>query len=276
LVDSTSSPNPNLLEVKECELKPREDDLRLMLLGLPGAGKSSSGNTILGQDLFESGGGFNQVTSETRARSAEVGGRRVTVVDTPGVPSEALSPSKLFKEIMRTIQLAAPGPHAFIIVVCIGRVTKADAEVFKLLPKMFDQDAPLFSIVLFTHADRLRNQGIQGLIRDNEAINLLVSKCGGRYCVFNNLQRDDRTQVHTLLTKVTAMVGQRQNREYSSKMFSRVHFLPVEVSIKWHDLRDWFLEFIEKLKQILKTSNDRGIQTVQIKHQNKSGNTQHV
>lgn len=227
---------------------PGVEDLRLVLLGLPGAGKSSTGNTILGQDVFESGSSFDPVTSETRPQFAEVFGRRVTVVDTPGISDQKLSPRKLFKELMESITAAAPGPHAFIIVVRIGRLSPADAELFKLIPKMFDRDAPRFSMVLFTHSDLLGSCSIEDMIERNEAIRLLVSKCGNRYCMFNNRQQDNITQVQTLLRSVTEMVT--ANQHCSSEMFNRVHFLPLEISVAWHDFRDWFMKWLEEMNQM--------------------------
>ncbi|KAK1875194.1 GTPase IMAP family member 8 [Dissostichus eleginoides] len=159
--------------------------MRMVLLGLPGGGKSSSGNTILGPDKFKSETGFNAVTTETISQTATVEGRQVTVVDTPGITGEGLSPQQLFEEIMKSITEAKPGPHAFVIVVRIGRITSADIKMFEILKKLFGKDALKYAMVLFTYGDQLKGQSIDELIKSNPHVSDLVSMCGGRYCVFD-------------------------------------------------------------------------------------------
>ncbi|KAI3374080.1 hypothetical protein L3Q82_022646 [Scortum barcoo] len=57
------------------------EEMRIILLGLPGGGKSASGNTILGSDQFQSHCEFDGVSTETVTKSVDVAGRRVKVVD---------------------------------------------------------------------------------------------------------------------------------------------------------------------------------------------------
>uniref|UniRef100_A0A7N6FL16 AIG1-type G domain-containing protein n=1 Tax=Anabas testudineus TaxID=64144 RepID=A0A7N6FL16_ANATE len=70
---------PELMEKVE-EMITDNQELRLLLLGWKGVGKSSVGNAILGRRYFESG----QETELCLRRQALVSGRRVTIVDTPG------------------------------------------------------------------------------------------------------------------------------------------------------------------------------------------------
>ncbi len=50
--------------------------VRIVLLSLPGKGKSSTGNTILGSEQFEAAVRFNPVTEETVSKSVTVEGGR--------------------------------------------------------------------------------------------------------------------------------------------------------------------------------------------------------
>ncbi|XP_030294103.1 GTPase IMAP family member 8-like isoform X2 [Sparus aurata] len=217
-------------------------DRRIVLLGLPGAGKSSSGNTILGSKKFRPGCDFHSVTPETVSESATVEGRRVTVVDTPGFTDEVLTPEQLFKEIMKSIVEASPGPHAFVVVVRIGRITERDIKLFELLPKLFDSDvcdAHQYSMVLFTHGDELEGRSIDDLIQSNRHVSALVSMCGGRYCVFDNKAKRNREQVRHFLDKIDEMVTANVGQHFTSDLFRMADtFIKEERSRSADDSRD--------------------------------------
>ncbi|XP_033494504.2 GTPase IMAP family member 8-like [Epinephelus lanceolatus] len=194
-------------------------DRRIVLLGRPGAGKSSSGNTILRSEKFKSGCGFGSVSTETVSESATVEGRQVTVVDTPGFTDAVLTPEQLYLEIMKSVVKASPGPHAFVFVVRLGRITKEDIKLFEILPKLFEGGASKYSMVLFTHGDDLKGQTMDSLIRSNRHVSDLVSMCGGRFCVFDNKTKKSREQVRSFLSKVDEMVSASGGGHYTDDMF---------------------------------------------------------
>ncbi|TDH05326.1 hypothetical protein EPR50_G00143750 [Perca flavescens] len=172
---------------------PDSPDRRIVLLGCPGGGKSSSGNTILGSQQFESVGGSDSVSTGPVCKSARVEGRWVTVVDAPGITDP--TGNQLYEGIMNWIAEASPGPHVFVIVVRIGSMFTADIKLFKLLKQLFGGDVPKYSMVLFTHGDKLKGgQSIEDLIQSNQHVSELVSRCGGRFCVFDNKTKRSREQ----------------------------------------------------------------------------------
>ncbi|XP_049447884.1 GTPase IMAP family member 1-like [Epinephelus fuscoguttatus] len=197
----------------------RLEETRIVLLGLPGGGKSSSGNTILGSHQFESGCDFDSVSTETVCKSAEVEGRRVTVVDTPGFTDEVLTPEQLYLEIMRSIVEAQPGPHAFVIVVKIGRVSRTDSALLHMLPQLFDNNVQNYAMVLFTHGDELGGQSIGQKIQSSSCVKDLVSMCADRFCVFDNKGRRSRRQVQTFMKIIDEMVSVNGGEHYTSDMF---------------------------------------------------------
>ncbi|TDH07285.1 hypothetical protein EPR50_G00104320 [Perca flavescens] len=192
---------------------------RIVLLGLPETGKSSCGNTILrSKDQFEPGCGFGSVTRKTVSKSAIVEGRQVTVVDTPGFTDKVLTAEQLFEEILKAVVEASPGPHAFVIVVRLGRITEADIKLFEMLPLLFSRDALKYSMVLFTHGDELGGRSIDDLIKSDHHVSDLVSMCGGRFCVFDNKTKRSRDQVRDFLSKVDEMVSGNGGEHYTDEM----------------------------------------------------------
>ncbi|XP_075330415.1 GTPase IMAP family member 7-like [Odontesthes bonariensis] len=218
-----------------------------MLLGLPGDGKSASGNTILGSDSFVSNCGFGAVTTKSEPQSAQVEDRDVTVVDTPGFTQKSLTPRALYTEIVKGIKAADPGPHAFVIVVKIGRISEANIKLFQLLPKLFGKDATKYTVILFTHGDELGGQSIEDLIKDEPAITKLLSKCGERYCVFNNNQRANRQQVRTLLDKIDHMVKANKSQHCTAEMFYDVQSLTVKIPIDFEKFLRYFKKMLQEL-----------------------------
>ncbi|CAJ1063210.1 GTPase IMAP family member 8-like isoform X1 [Xyrichtys novacula] len=239
LTHSKMNPRPgedlNLIFFRDSEVE--NPPVRMVLLGLSGDGKSSTGNTILGAERFESTASFNPVTGETSSASEMVEGQRVTVVDTPGLSGKHLSRRQLYQKIMGSVQAAEPR---------IGRITDIQIKLFELVERFFGRNALNYVVVLFTYGDELRGESIDNLIRTSQPVSDLVSRCGNRYCVFNNVcndQNENRSQVRELLTKIRKM--SRWNEvPYTSELFQRTMRARFKLRVKWWAVRHWFAQFL--------------------------------
>lgn len=190
------------------------------MLGLLSMGKSSTGNTILGREAFQASPVSATVSCEKQ--TAVVSGRTVSVIDTP--------PLMLFidhrqSEIEKSLEMSAPGPHVFLLVINLMIFTEESKNTVVWFQENLDRDALNHTIVLFTHADWMKlliDEPLIEYIKKHSPLKSLIDSCGGRYHSFDNAKMQNRFQVLELLIKIDEMLEKNGGTHYTKqKIFKR-------------------------------------------------------
>lgn len=143
---------------------------------------------------------------------ADVEGRRVTVVDTPGwewyYPLNS-TPNWVRRETLRSVTLCPPGPHAVLLVVrsCASITEDYVREIEEHL-ELLGKGVWDHTMLLFSRGDELGLTSMeQRISTSGPTLQRLLRRCGSRYHVINNHNRGDAAQVRDLIGKLQDMAG---------------------------------------------------------------------
>ncbi|KAL0161979.1 hypothetical protein M9458_041375 [Cirrhinus mrigala] len=210
----------------ECDETPESQDLRIVLLGVCGAGKSATANAMLGREAFK-----ESRTRESEIQRGRVEDRNISIIDTPGFLNTQMTDEELQEQMMKSLYLSDPGPHIFLFIINLETFREEQRSIVEQIQKCFGAQAMKFTMVLFIGREKFsRVEWTE--FTESENIKELLNYFERRFHVINSKNECDRYQITMLFRIIDEMVKNNGGQNYSNEIYLKNEEIKLEVEKK--------------------------------------------
>lgn len=192
-----------------------ENEVRVVLLGNTGSGKSSLARNIAesnADNIFNAGHG-TLVVKQILVNRSDL---NLSIIDTPGYKNK--DDANYEKNLAACLDKTRPGPHIFLMCISAGRCTKEINEMLEKHVKFFGEKINRFTIFIFTRIDQWK-EDMEELGCDTDfqryidslpvAIKKFSPIGAKRYCGINNrlTGAENEQQIKQLIDSISKLVS---------------------------------------------------------------------
>ncbi|XP_052392094.1 GTPase IMAP family member 4-like [Carassius gibelio] len=188
-------------------------ELRIVLLGVCGARKSSTANGILGREAFK-----ESRTRESEKQTGRVEDRNISIIDTPGFFNTHLTEEEMKSQMMKSLYLSDPGPHVFLLVINLETFEEDERNVVEEILENFGAQALKFTVVLFIGREQMSKRDLTAFTF-SQKFQELVRHCRSKYHVINSKNEMNQSHIAELLEKIDEIIKQNNDHHYDNEIY---------------------------------------------------------
>ncbi|KAL0202635.1 hypothetical protein M9458_000653, partial [Cirrhinus mrigala] len=94
-------------------------------------------------------------TRESEIQTGIVEDKNISIIDTPGFFNTHLTDEELQEQMTKSLSLAHPGPHVFLLVINLETFKEDERNIAKKIQEIFGAQTFMFTLVLVTGREKM-------------------------------------------------------------------------------------------------------------------------